>query len=578
MKLSKSGNLEDKMNDAISARHPIKLDWVKWLLFPIGLAAVAILIVYPLVRMFKGSVLTPEGQFSFIFFQNILKDPALFRAFKNSMVIAVGATFISLVTGVPMAWAVSRTDIPLKNFIRNLTTVSMVTPPFLGAIAWIFLLGPGSGKFNVLFKKLFNTQMTLFNIFSLEGITFVIAMYVYPFVFIYTASALDNMDANLEDAANILGSSKWKTALKITLPLVAPAIISGAILSFLEALALFGVPAVLGMSRGIFTLTTRIYQLFNYPPNFQQGAAMAVPLIIITGVLLIFQYLYLRKKQFTIISGKSSQPMLIRLGFARWPVLAYCLLIICLSVVLPYIMLLLISLSKVWGAPLTLSNITFDNFEFILFRYSLSQRAFINSFFLSFAAATIAVFLGLIIAIYNKRTENFGRRFLHYMMVLPFAIPGIAMAVAFLWAYISPPFNLYGTIWILLVAYIARRIPLCYMNCSDAMTQINFELEESARNLGASWLKSIVAITIPLLKLSLVSGWMLVFITSFRELSASILLYSPNSEVIAVTIITLFEEGEFEALAALSIVILAITLLFITGSRKIVGKGFAQVS
>lgn len=564
------------MRAATTDRHPVKLDWMKWILFPIGLAAVAILIVFPLVRMFKGSVLTPEGQFSIIYFKNILKDPALFQAFKNSMVIAIGATCISLITGVPMAWAVSRTDIPLKNFIRNLTTVSMVTPPFLGAIAWIFLLGPGSGKFNVLFRQLFNTQMTLFNIFSLEGITFVIAMYVYPFVFIYTASALDNMDANLEDAANILGSSKWKTALKITLPLVAPAIISGAILSFLEALALFGVPAVLGMSRGIFTLTTRIYQLFNYPPDFQQGAAMAVPLIIITGVLLIFQYMYLRKRQFTIISGKSSQPMLIQLGFAKWPVLAYCLFIICLSVVLPYIMLLLISLSKVWGAPLTLSNLTFENFEFILFRYSLSQRAFINSFILSFGAASIAVVLGLIIAIYNKRTENLGRRFLHYMMVLPFAIPGIAMAVAFLWAYISPPFNLYGTIWILLAAYIARRIPLCYMNCSDAMTQINFELEESARSLGASWLKSIVAITIPLLKLSLVSGWMLVFITSFRELSASILLYSPNSEVIAVTIITLFEEGEFEALAALSIVILAITLLFITGSRKIVGKGFAQ--
>lgn len=565
------------MSDSTATGHSIKVDWMKWLLFPIGIAAVSILIIFPLVRMFKGSILTPEGQFSLIFFKNIINDPALFQAFKNSMFIAVGATFISLITGVPMAWAVSRTDIPLKNFIRNLTTVSMVTPPFLGAIAWIFLLGPGSGKFNMLFKKLFNTQLTLFNIFSLEGITFVIAMYVYPFVFIYTASALDNMDANLEDAANILGSSKWKTAFRITLPLVSPAIISGAILSFLEAMALFGVPAVLGKSRGIFTLTTRIYQLFNYPPNFQQGAAMAVPLIIITGVLLIFQYLYLRKKQFTIISGKSSQPMLIRLGFAKWPVLAYCLLIICLSVVLPYIMLLLISLSKVWGAPLILSNVTFDNFEFILFRYNLSQRAFINSFFLSFAAATIAVVLGLIIAIYNKRTENIGRRFLHYMMVLPFAVPGIAMAVAFLWAYISPPFNLYGTIWILLVAYIARRIPLCYMNCSDAMTQINFELEESARILGSSWLKSIVAITIPLLKLSLVSGWMLVFITSFRELSASILLYSPNSEVIAVTIITLFEEGEFEALAALSIVILAITLLFITGSRKIVGKGFAQV-
>ncbi len=249
-----------------------------------------------------------------------------------------------------------------------------------------------------------------------------------------------------------------------------------------------------------------------------------------------------------------------------------------LSVIIPYFMLLLISLSKIWGAPLTLSNLTLENFNFILFQYDLSKRSFVNSFFLSFAAASIAVILGLIIAIYNKRTENIGRSFLHYIMILPFAIPGIAMAVAFLWAYIRPPFNLYGTIWILLVAYIARRIPLCYMTCSDGITQINFELEESARILGASWFKTILKITVPLLKLSLASGWMLVFITSFRELSASILLYSPNSEVIAVTIITLFEEGEFEALSALSIVILAITLIFIGGSRKIVGKGFAQIN
>jgi iron(III) transport system permease protein len=555
-----------------------RVDIVKWILFPVAVVAVIILIVFPLIQLFKGSIITPEGELSFIYFQNILKNKALFEAFRNSMVIAIGATLISLLTGVPMAWAVSRTDIPLKNFIRNFTTVSMVTPPFLGAIAWIFLLGPGAGKFNLLFRKVFQTDATLFNIFSIEGITFVIAMYAYPFVFLYTASALDNMDANLEDAANILGSNKWKTAFKITLPLVAPAIISGAILSFLEALALFGVPAVLGMSRGIFTLTTRIYQLFNFPPKFEQGAAMAVPLIMITGLLLIFQFLYLRKKQFTIISGKSSQPMLIRLGLAKWPVLGYCLLIVALSVIIPYFMLLIISLSKIWGAPLTLSNLTLENFDFILFRYNLSQRSFLNSTFLSFSSATIAVSLGLIVAIYIKRTENIGRRFLHFMMVLPFAIPGVAMAVAFLWAYIKPPFNLYGTIWILLVAYIARRIPLCYMNCSDAMTQINFELEESARIIGASWLKSILKITIPLLKLSLVSGWMLVFITSFRELSASILLYSPNSEVIAVTIITLFEEGEFEALAALSIIILTITLVFIAGSRKIVGKGFAQVN
>ena len=193
-------------------------------------------------------------------------------------------------------------------------------------------------------------------------------------------------------------------------------------------------------------------------------------------------------------------------------------------------------------------------------------------------AATIAVFLALIVVIYNNRTENVGRRFLHFMMVLPFAIPGVAMAVAFLWAYIRPPFMLYGTIWILLAAYVARRIPLAYMACSDGLTQINLELEESARIIGASWFRSIMNITVPLLKISLVSGWILIFISSFREISASILLYSTNNEVIAVTIFTLFEEGEFEALAALSILVLFITLMFVAGSRKIVGKSFAQVS
>ncbi|MFB0507990.1 MAG: ABC transporter permease, partial [Thermodesulfobacteriota bacterium] len=178
------------------------IDMVKWVLFPIALIAVAILILFPLIMMFQGSVFTPEGKFGLFYFLNIFKQKVLFRAFRNSMVIAVWATLLSLLTGVPMAWAVSRTDIPLKNFIRNLTMVSMVTPPFLGAIAWIFLLGPGAGKFNVLLRELFHTEMTLFNVFSIEGIIFVIAMYVYPFVFINTASVLDNMDSSLEDAAN----------------------------------------------------------------------------------------------------------------------------------------------------------------------------------------------------------------------------------------------------------------------------------------------------------------------------------------------------------------------------------------
>lgn len=545
-------------------------------MFSAATAAVLVLILYPLLMMLQGSIRTSEGTLTGQYFAKLVTNPALWAAIRNSLVVAFWATFFSIVVGGIMAWAIARTDMPLRNLIRNLTIITLTTPPFLGAIAWIFLLGPGAGKINLLLKDLLGLQTAPVNIFSLGGITFVTFLYVYPFVVINTASTLDNMDTSLEEACRMLGASTWRTAWKITLPLVTPAMLGGAILSFLESLALFGIPAVLGMSRGIFTLTTRIYQLFHYPPQFEQGAAMAVPLIVITAGLLIFQQLYLGRKQYVLISGKGAQFYRIPLGKWRWVLMAFCLGVVSLSIFIPYFMLGLISLSKVWGAPVSLNNLTWDNYDFILFHYKLSRVSTFNSFYLALLAATIAVVLALIVAIISQRTALMGRQILSFLVIVPFAIPGVAMAVAFLWAYVRPPFVLYGTVWILLVAYVARRIPLAYMNCTSGLKELNVELEEAVRTLGGSWLKTIRAVTIPLLKGSIVAAWLLVFIVSFRELSSSILLYSPNNEVIAVTIFTLFEEGEFEALSALSVLLLLFNLVGVYAARWTVGRGIME--
>lgn len=545
-------------------------------MFSAATAAVLVLILYPLLMMLQGSIRTSEGTLTGQYFAKLITNPALWTAIRNSMVVAFWATFFSIVVGGIMAWAIARTDMPLRNLIRNLTIITLTTPPFLGAIAWIFLLGPGAGKINLLLKDLLGLQTAPVNIFSLGGITFVTFLYVYPFVVVNTASTLDNMDTSLEEASRMLGASTWRTAWKITLPLVTPAMLGGAILSFLESLALFGIPAVLGMSRGIFTLTTRIYQLFHYPPQFEQGAAMAVPLIVITAGLLIFQHLYLGRKQYVLISGKGAQFYRIPLGKWRWVLMAFCLGVVSLSIFIPYFMLGLISLSKVWGAPVSLNNLTWDNYDFILFHYKLSRVSTFNSFYLALLAATIAVVLALIVAIISQRTALMGRQVLSFLVIVPFAIPGVAMAVAFLWAYVRPPFVLYGTVWILLVAYVARRIPLAYMNCTSGLKELNVELEEAVRTLGGSWLKTIRAVTIPLLKGSIVAAWLLVFIVSFRELSSSILLYSPNNEVIAVTIFTLFEEGEFEALSALSVLLLLFNLVGVYAARWTVGRGIME--
>jgi iron(III) transport system permease protein len=539
--------------------------------------AIFILILYPLVMLFRGSFINPAGHPTLEYIINLVTDKAIRESLLNTLLISLGATLLSIAAGVSMGWALSRTNMPLKNLIRNVSFLSLLTPPFLGAIAWVFLLGPRAGKINVLIEKVLHFDSP-FNIFTTSGIVFVSFLYVYPFVLNATASSLDNMDPSLEHAGRMLGASTWKTNFKITFPLILPAIMGGAILSFLETAAFFGIPSVLGVPVGIYTLSSRIYYFFQtFPPKFEQGAATAIPLLLITALLLFAQRRFMGRRRFTVITGKTEHPQIIDIGRWKYLLLGFCLTVISLSIFIPYSTLLVVSLSRVWGIPLSWENLTLENFRFILFGYKLARVSIKNSFLLAILAASLGLVLAFISSYSVERTETRANRLMSFLIMVPFAIPGIAMATGFLWAYISPPFVLYGTVWILVVAYIARRVPLAFTNCRDGIRQLNPELEESAINLGASWIKTVKEITIPLIKGNLVTSWLFIFILSFRELSTSILLYTPNNEVMAVTIFTLFEEGEFEALSALAIMLLGVILVGIYLARKIVGTGFMKI-
>jgi len=550
---------------------------IKMLILVACYGAVSILILYPLIMLFRGSFIDPNGHFTLEYIKNLITDTGIRESLLNTLLISSGVTLLSVLVGVPMGWAVVRTNMPLKNFIRNVSFLTLLTPPFLGAIAWVFLLGPRAGKINVLIKEIFHIKPP-FNILSVPGIIFVGFLFVYPFVLFATASSLENMDPSLEQAGRMLGASMWKANLKITFPLILPAVIGGAILAFLEMSAFFGIPAVLGIPVGIYTLSSRIYYFFQtFPPQFEQGAATALPLILITVVFLLLQRLVIGRKKFVVVTGKAEHPQIIDLGKRKYLLLSFCLVIVSLSVFIPYSTLLIVSLSKIWGLPLTLKNLTLGNFKYILFDYDLARTSIKNSFILALMAATFGVALAFVSGLIVERAEAKSKGFLTFVIMIPFAIPGIAMATGFLWAYISPPLVLYGTIWILVVAYIARRTPLAFSNCRDGLRQLNPELEEASMSLGASWTKTLKEITVPLIKGSLVTSWLFIFILSFRELSTSILLYTPNNEVMAVTIYTLFEEGEFEALSAMAVVLLAVMLGGVYLARKIVGKGFMEV-
>jgi iron(III) transport system permease protein len=541
---------------------------VVWL---ISGAVVVLLVCYPLGMLVRGSLVDESGTYTLANYYALFSRRIFRTAMVISLEIAVCSTILSVLVGLPIAWAVARTDMPLRRWIRTLVLASFVTPPYLGALAWIFLLGPQAGKLNMLLRSLFGLEEMPFDIFTLPGLIFVTFIYSYPYVFVNCVTALDNMDTNQEDAARILGAGTWTTALRVTIPVVAPAITTGAIFAFIEAVTLFGTAVMVGMPVGLHTVPTRIYVLFQYPPQYELAAALCMPLLFLTAGLLVCQRIYFGTRQFITVGGKAAQSRLIELGFSRYFLLALCFAAVSISVLMPYLMLAIVSISKSWGNPLSWSNITFEHYTSIFVAGGIARRALTNSVVLAVGAATIVVFLTSALAAIVEGTKFRGRDLVAFIAMVPFAVPGIAMGVAIMWAYISPPIVLYGTIWILLLTYVTKWIPLGFTSARLSIGQMSSEFEEAARNLGAGWVYAFIKITLPLIMAALITGWLQVFIHALGELAASTLLYSPGHEVLSVLVLLMFDQGRFEAVAALAVLLLIMTFAVVFLARRLFG-------
>jgi iron(III) transport system permease protein len=520
----------------------------------IGATAVAlvVLVVLPVTSLLWSSIRGDEG-FTLEHFQKAFGNRLYFQALKNSLLLGFWVALLSVALGLPMAWAVSRTDTPFKGFIRFTAGISYLTPPFLTAIAFVNLFSPNAGLLNRLFRDALHLDALTFNIHSMAGLVLVTVVHTFPYVYLLAASALESVDASLEESARMLGSGTWRTALTITAPLVAPSVLAGALLAFVNAIALFGSQAIIGLPARIFTLPTRIYTLFDYPPQYGLASALSLLFVAITVLALWLQRRYLARRSYTTIAGKGVRPQLVRLGAARWVVFAFCAAMFAVCIVLPYGTLLAVSLSKSWGLEFW-RNLTLENFRFILFEYDVTRRAIVNSLILASAAATLAVLIGAIVAWMDLRTRIPGRRFLDYVSLVPLGLPGIVMAVALIQFWLRAAPLLYGTLAILLLAYVARFIPLGVRAASAALRQIDPSLEEGARITGASWGRTMQSITLPLMRGGLVAGWLLVFVPAIQELSASILLFSSSSMTLAVAVYNLYETGYLEPVSALAIV------------------------
>ena len=565
------------MTMALPAQRPfrpvgIDLSWPILILFA---ALLCLLIILPMSWLFYYSLVDHAGAFTLANFKTLITDPIFLEPLMTTLILATGSSIICCAVAAPMSWLVARTDMPLRRVVRALVTASFVTPPFLGAIAWELLAAPNSGLLNKLYRAITGAAPDehLFNIYSLAGLIFVISCYTFPYVFVLVANALDRIPGDLEDASSILGGSTWTTARRITIPLALPALLAGALVAFLQAMTLFGSPAILALPAGFHTMTTKIWSLFQYPPKPELAAAASLPLLVLTVLLLRAERMILGRRGYSVVGGKYGAPRLIPLRRWRWPAFVLCLVVLLNPVFLPYAALFNAAFSPVATTFLTFHNATLQNIHFVLFELSAASLALKNTVILGTTTATVGTIIALIIAYVTARQAVAGHRMLGFLATAPIAIPGIVLGVGLFLSYTRPPFVLYGTLWILLIAFVTIALPSAYQQLQAAFRTIHPELEDASRILGATRLRSLWQITAPLLRTGVIATWCFIFVGVMRELSAAIILFTSETKVISVLIYDLNESGDLGAISVIGLGMLLITFSVVIAVNRIPGFG-----
>lgn len=561
-------------SSATPLRRPSRFaDPSAWL-FGALIVLLLLLVANPIARLVWDSFHATDGSLSFSSYVAALGRGRHLQALLNSLYLGTAVTGMAIALGVPLALAVSRTNMPGRGFTHVSVLAAFVMPNFLGAIAWILLAGPNAGWLNRLFVELFGTERGPLNIFSFWGLAFVIALYAYPLVYIFTKSALDLVSTELEDAAAIHGAGKFRTLTRVTLPLVLPSIVGAGILVFLESVALYGTPALIAIPAGINLATTQIVSFFEYPLKVEQAAAFSMPILALTIAMLYLQRRLLSRKGFVSVSGKGGERRPFDIGLWKWVLLGYAGLVSLLTVVLPLIILVLASLSKAWGRGITAGNLTLANFHNIFFEQVTVRSALVNTVLYSGATAIICVVVGMGVAYATQRRITPFPSVVQFLALAPVAVPGIILAIGLYAAYAGPPFVLYGTGALIVVAFTTRFLPIAVTACNAAIRSLNPELEEAVRILGGGRLTVLARVVVPLLSRTLVGAFILVFVICTKELSTAVFLTGPGSRVVSVLTLDLSEQGNYESLAAMGVVLVVIVTAVVGFGMRIAGRDF----
>jgi iron(III) transport system permease protein len=553
----------------------------KWLIIGACVALTLYLGVVPLGFLLWQSFFTPQtaskaAEFTLGNYRDAYGSAQTWVLFWNSLQFASGTAALAFVLGTLLAWMNERTNTPCKSLFFALSLIPLIIPGILFTVAWILLGSPKIGLVNLALRALFDTDMVFFNVYSMWGMIWVDALHYSPVAFLLMTAAFRSMDPALEESAVMSGASVLQVVSRVTLPLVWPAIFATLLILFVRAIESFEVPALLGLPVGIQVFTSAIYRaVHRYPSEIGLASSYAVTLLLITSAGVYFQSrLSTRGNRYATMTGKGFRPRLIDLGRWRYLTVGIFLSYFVLIVVLPFAVLLWSSLQKYYSVPSleALQRLTLEPYRTIL-SYPSLMRSVWNSLLLAVGSATLIMLVTSVICWIVVKTKLPGRWLLDNFASLPMVFPGIVLGLAIMILYLYLPIGVYGTIWILLIAYVTRFLPYGLRYNTTSMLQIHRELEESAAMSGASWVTTFRRIVLPLLKPGLVAGWIYIVIVSIRELSSSILLYSPGTEVMSILIWELWENGQYVELSALGVMfILALFVLVLVA--QLVSRSF----
>jgi iron(III) transport system permease protein len=553
----------------------------KWILIGVPVVLVCWLALVPLVFLLWQSFLTPQtastpAVFTLDNFRTAYFSTETFRLFFNSLQYASGTAVFALCIGTGLAWMNERTNTPFKQLFFALSIIPLVIPGILFTVAWIILGSPKIGIINMMFQGIFETDAVLINVYSMAGMIWVDGLHYSPMAFLLMTAAFRSMDPSLEESALMSGASVLQIARRITLKLAWPAALASLLILFVRALESFEVPALLGLPVGIQVYTSSIYQaIHQYPSQIGLAAAYAITLLVITSFGIYAQSrLAYAGSRYATVTGKGFRPRTIDLGGWRYLTAGLFILYFVIIVLLPFLVLVWSSLQRFYSAPswAALSHLSLDSYRTIL-DYPQFWETVRNSLFLSLTTAIIIMLVGAVISWVVVRTKLKGRWLLDNIASLPLVFPGLVLGLSIMICYLYLDIGVYGTIWIMLIAYVTRFLPYGMRYVSTSMLQIHKELEESAAMSGASWAMTFRRVILPLLKPGLLAGFIYVVIVSIRELSSSILLYSPGTEVVSIMIWELWQNGQYVELSALG-VMLIILLFCLVMIAQFIGKRF----